>query len=189
MVYITSNLSTLLSLFFTCDVGKKRIWLRAYDLAAIQMSGQNAKTNFSIPNNPQENDPKTGSPASLSRPTLSDILGAKLKKCCKNPAPSVTCLRLDNDSSNICVRQKGAGRQSDSHWVMKVDLRNKKELAQYFSNERSPSQSSASSEVDHHIGDQMMDEENRVALQMVEELLYCNGEQNGGRGGICIFSP
>lgn len=154
------------------------------------MNGQNAKTNFPITNNSgNDSNPITDSP--LFPSTLSDILGAKLKKCCKNPAPSITCLRLDNDNSNIGVWQKRAGRQSGSHWVMKVEL--KKKPTQLSSNS-SPSQSSSSSEIDE-VGDHLMDEENRVALQMVEELLYWNGStpslangQNGGKGP-CIFAP
>lgn len=170
---------------------------RAYDQAAILMSGRNAKTNFPITQTP-EGDPKMSSkedtPSSTSK-DLEEILHAKLRKCGKVPSPSMTCLRLDTENSHIGVWQKRAGQRSDSNWVMTVQLGKKK--ITNSNNEGAEDDSSRSSLLpnsssdhnhdqspsavvaghDHHQEVQVraeMDEEDRIALQMIEELLNRN---------------
>ena len=137
---------------------------RAYDEAAILMSGRNAKTNFPVSDKPMANHT-----SSSSSTTFSAVLSAKLRKCCKSPSPSLTCLRLDTENSHIGVWQKRAGPRSDSNWIMMVELERK--------NVGTSDSELAVPEVQDKVKPEegnALDEEQRIALQMIEELLNRN---------------
>lgn len=145
---------------------------RAYDEAAVLMSGRNAKTNFPVqrsstgdPAPAATRDVRGGSSSSSSTSNLSQVLSAKLRKCCKAPSPSLTCLRLDTEKSHIGVWQKRAGARADSNWVMTVELNKGAGPSGDAVPQSTVSATTASSPAS------TMDDEERLTLQMIEELL------------------
>ncbi|CAN1287749.1 Ethylene-responsive transcription factor SHINE 2 [Linum perenne] len=130
------------------------------------MSGRNAKTNF----------PTSSSPASSSTSNaLAELLNAKLRKCCnkETSSSSLTCLRLDtsDNCSHIGVWQKrpggcaAAGRSSS--WVMRVRLGGEDDFSTLSSPPPPPTAAAMVEEKD----------EDRIAMQMIEELLKIGIEE------------
>lgn len=140
---------------------------RAYDQAAILMNGRNAKTNFPVTHS--------------SADGFSEILQAKLRKSSKVSSPSLTCLKLDPENSHIGVWQKRAGEcsASNSNWVMIVEpgedgKKKNNNNGRLLEGSLLTSSELTSPPARPEFRNEMDVEENRIALQMVEELLNGN---------------
>jgi hypothetical protein len=167
---------------------------RAYDEAAVLMSGRNAKTNFPVlpcgrtrgggggASSGNNTNASASASASTSTSSLSQsqVLSAKLRRCCKAPSPSLTCLRLDPERSHIGVWHKGAGARADSSWVMTVQLSDKDAAPAPSATSSAAMATATTTTADASPPPPatvvVVDDEERIALQMIEELL-------GGGGG------
>lgn len=141
-------------------------------------NGRNARTNFPVTHNSNEEHIASTSSKedqiSLSE-GISEMVHAKLKRSSTKPSPSLTCSRLDSVNSHIGVWKKQAGACLDSNWVMRVAIGNKSSVVEeHVLTDSCSSSSSSSMSSATNTGSNKFDEEERLAMQMIEKLLNTN---------------